>query len=253
MADDPILVPVATRHDYPTARLLEPVPYGYRLLAASVDRRLPFAYALRSRRKQCLIKSLKVRAGELCKVAGVREVTLFSAVVIPPGRGAFLRQRPGVRIARFDLVVFVETDTTERAARLGGEPTWLTLKRELDHASADVLDVSAANARNMGRVDHQRRGVFLFNFFYADDQRQNLAVWERTAGWFQKETGLDNSLLLRPDNPAQTGYSIINHCRWDRLRDILPDLLLKASFREYVLRYFEANRTAPMPILYRLA
>lgn len=64
---------------------------------------------------------------------------------------------------------------------------------------------------------------------------------------------LDNSTVLRPVRSSDAGYTLINHCRWDRLRDVLPSLLFKRSFRTYVLAHFEANDTAPMPILYRLA
>jgi hypothetical protein len=39
----------------------------------------------------------------------------------------------------------------------------------------------------------------------------------------------------------------------DRLADVLPSLVLKRSFRDFVLAHFDANDTAPMPILYRLA
>ena len=75
-----------------------------------------------------------------------------------------------------------------------------------------------------------------------------------TAGWFQDQTGLDNSTVLRPLDPAQStgGYSLVNHCRWDRLRDVLPALVLKPSFRTFVLHTFAEHRTAPHPVLYRL-
>jgi hypothetical protein len=45
----------------------------------------------------------------------------------------------------------------------------------------------------------------------------------------------------------------MNHCRWDRLRDLMPSLIFKRSFRTYVLANFAANRVAAMPILYRMA
>jgi hypothetical protein len=45
--------------------------------------------------------------------------------------------------------------------------------------------------------------VFLLNYFYADRSHLNLAAWQYTAGW-------------------------------DRLRDILPALLFKHSFRTHV-------------------
>jgi hypothetical protein len=59
--------------------------------------------------------------------------------------------------------------------------------------------------------------------------------------------------VLLPAEPAKSQYSIINHCRWDRLRDILPSLIFKRTFRSYVLDNFAANNVAAMPTLYRLA
>jgi len=45
---------------------------------------------------------------------------------------------------------------------------------------------------------------------------------------------------------------LVNHCRWDRLRDVLPALIVKRSFRSFVLTVFAAKRVVPDPILYRL-
>jgi hypothetical protein len=80
----------------------------------------------------------------------------------------------------------------------------------------------------------------------------NLFAWQYTAGWFEDQTGLDNSTVLRPVDPDGVPYSLVNHCRWDRLRDVLPSLLFKRSFRGFVLRVFAENRVAPRPILYTL-
>jgi len=59
--------------------------------------------------------------------------------------------------------------------------------------------------------------------------------------------------LLLPDAGQGQDYTISDHCRWDRLRDILPALLFKKTFKSFVLANFAANNTAPMAILYRLA
>jgi hypothetical protein len=103
----------------------------------------------------------------------------------------------------------------------------------------------------MAPVDHSRPGVFLFNYFSAKDVESNLFAWQYTAGWFQDQTGLDNSTVLRPVGD-DSAYTLVNHCRWDRMRDVLPSLVLKRSFREFVLRVFDDNGVAPRPILYRL-
>jgi hypothetical protein len=81
----------------------------------------------------------------------------------------------------------------------------------------------------------------------------NLQVWNYTAGWFQDQTGLDNSTVLLPDEANQVPYTIINHCRWDGLRNILPALLFNRSFKPFVLNNFEQNNTAAIPVLYKLA
>ena len=102
-------------------------------------------------------------------------------------------------------------------------------------------------------MDHTRGGVFLFGYFYADSPAQNLAAWEQTAGWYQQETGLDNASVLMPTRADRSEYTLIDHCRWDRLSDVLPSLIFKRSFRDFVLARFDANDTVPMPILYKLA
>jgi hypothetical protein len=56
-----------------------------------------------------------------------------------------------------------------------------------------------------------------------------------------------------PTRADLSEYTLINHCRWDRLGDVLPSLIFKRSFRDFVLAHFDANDTAPMPILYKLA
>jgi hypothetical protein len=63
---------------------------------------------------------------------------------------------------------------------------------------------------------------------------------------------LDNSTLLQPLRSDDSEYTLINHCRWDHLRNVLPSLIFKRSFHDYVLAHFDANDTAPMPILYGL-
>lgn len=112
---------------------------------------------------------------------------------------------------------------------------------------------AAKNIRRTGDVNHDKQGVFLFNFFYADNVDQNLGIWEYTAGWFEDQTGLHNSTLLRTQEDGSRLYSVINHCRWDKLSDVLPSLIFKRTFKTYVLANLEANNTAPTPILYKLA
>jgi hypothetical protein len=47
--------------------------------------------------------------------------------------------------------------------------------------------------------------------------------------------------------PTTSGYLLVNHARWDRLRHMLPSMLFKRRFHPYVLEHFRANRWPPCP------
>jgi hypothetical protein len=234
------------------ARLIPPAGSGYVLLAAEVD---PHPFLWPSRTKRHLIEECARWCEAAAREPGVLEAVTFKAVLFPPiGEPGFLRRRRDqFHRARFDLVVLVETASVASAERLFGGASFRLLEAHLRIEARHVYVVTAANAKRIGAVDHRRDGVFLFNYFYADSLAQNLAVWEYTAGWFQQETGLDNSTVLAPVEPDLSQYTLINHCRWDGLAKVLPSLVFKRSFRDFVLAHFDANDTAPMPILYRLA
>lgn len=238
---------------FPKVDLVEPDGHGYLLTGAVVDRRLPFGFFRESARKKQLLTKLRECAAALRAAPGVRAVTLYKALLVPPGRGRFLKQRPKAHIARYDVVVLLEANSPDAARAVRASADWTALQSGMETASDDVYDIAAGNVKRIGAVDRSRDGVFLFNFFFADNLEQNLAVWEYTAGWFEDQTGLHNSTVLLPEPGEREDYTIINHCRWDSLWNILPSLLLKPSFRGYVLAHFEANATAAIPILYRLA
>jgi hypothetical protein len=236
---------------FPKVGLIEPTRSGYLLLALEIDHRPPFAYFLKSARKRLAIEQLRALGQQLRARSDVVESTIFNALLSPPGRGEFLRKRPHVKVARFDLVLLVEFRSLENARTFARSKIWLSKTEELTKLARGSISLTAENERRIGPVDHAKQGVFLFNYFYADHLQQNVQVWEYTAGWFQQETGLDNSVLLLPDRHEGVDYKIINHCRWDRLSDILPSLLFKPSFRSFVLANFAANATAAIPVLYR--
>lgn len=201
-----------------------------------------------------MIPRLKKWCRGLERLPGVSSAVVFDAILVPPGRGKFLRERPGkVHIARFDLAVLIETEDAEAAEAVRDLSAYREMRRAVREAASFVHEIEATNVRRIGPVDHKKNGAFLFNYFFADDTAQNLSVWEYTAGWFEQETGLDNSTVLLPKAGEDCEYNIINHCRWDGLSDILPSLLFKRTFRSYVLANFEANDVAAMPIFYRLA
>jgi hypothetical protein len=232
------------------ARLVEPSTAGFVHVGASSGRwRFP-APIPRARRRTTLTL-MRGAAATLRRDPYVVRADVFEALLRPPGRR---RERAGQDVpdADFDAVLLVETATVAGAADLPDTPVVSGLLANLHEAAARTLVFAGSNARRIAPVDHQRQGVFLFNYFSADDVDANLFAWQYTAGWFQNQTGLDNSTVLQPLEPDAVPYSLVNHCRWDRLRDVLPSLLFKRSFRSFVLRVFRENQVAPRPILYKL-
>lgn len=252
MATDAPLRIVNGELRFPRVDLVEPSPSRFIHIAAEIEARPPFLPDSGAK-KQVLAKA-KDACTRLAREPGVKDAAAFTAVLIPPGLGEHAKQRADrLHIARFDLAVLIECDNAETVQRVQRHPACEAMQRAIVQTASYVHAITATNPRRMGPVDHTRPGVFLFNHFAADDLAQNLAVWDYTAGWFEVETGLDNSTVLLPDDPTQSQYSIINHCRWDRLRDVLPSLLFKKTFHSYVLDNFAANNVAAIPILYRLA
>lgn len=243
--------------EFPRVSLAQPTDSRYVHLAATIDEPFsPFfpAYLSDSDEKRALIRECKRLCEDLARGDGVVDATVFTAVIQPPGRGAYLQQTDeSVSVADFDVAVLIEVKDDASLQRLERNQTYQELESQTKDAARAFHRISGTNERRIGPVDHDADGVFLFNYFFAEDTERNLDVWEYTAGWFQSETGLDNSTLIVPDDRDRSEYTMINHCRWDGLRDVLPALLFKRTFRTYVLANFEANKVAPMPILYRLA
>ncbi len=250
--DKPLQI-VGPKNKFPEVSLMEPVQSGYLLLAMEIDHRPPIGFFVESGRKKRLLSTLKTLARNWAANDDVLDATVFKALIIPPGRGTFLKKRPNVKIARFDVVMLVEFKTVQAAKDFQNTPEWAAILAETKEKSHSVMSIAASNTRRIGPVNHAADGVFLFNYFYADSLSVNLQVWNYTAGWFQDQTGLDNSTVLLPDEATKVPYTIFNHCRWDRLRDILPALLFNRSFKPFVLDNFEHNNTAAIPILYQLA
>lgn len=57
---------------------------------------------------------------------------------------------------------------------------------------------------------------------------------------------------MEPLAGERTDYGIVNHASWPHWRTFFPQLILRPSFRRFVLATFTANHIAAQPILYRL-
>ena len=247
---------VNTEARYPKAPLVEPTTLGYIYLAARVrPGRSPLV--LPSAERSRLLVKLKALAQELERVDGVLKATAFRAIVTPPTArfSAYLKERgDSLEVARFDVVLLVQTTSPRTARDVRETPEFCRLLRIVESEAEVVHSIAARNARRIGDVDTARGGLFLFNHFAAAVPGVMLQLWEYLAGWYVAETGLDNSVALVPEDGEEADYAIVNWARWDEspLRHFWHQLS-KKTFWRYVTANLDANHAAAMPIYCRLA
>jgi hypothetical protein len=235
---------------YAKVTLIEPPPLGYIHVAATVDPphgRTPFPG--RSPHKAALLNRLGFLAPQLARLGTVKTATVYRAVLLAPPAGT-AKQAP--HRARHDVVVLIETTSPAVLGEVHATEPYQLLVEAVTEAATDVHVMPARCPKRVGDVDKTRQGLFLFNYFVADDAAVALQLWDYLAGWYAVETGLENSTLLEPIGEAD--YVFVNHARWDHsLPRFMLRQLTKPSFRAYVLANLQANRVGAMPILYRLA
>lgn len=239
---------------YPRAPLIEPNRTGYIHIGIEIDdSRLPF-FLFSSNAKKTIISRAKLFAESLAARPDVNTANVFRAVVRPPLDQPYLEAvSDQFHVARFDVAILIETRDVKVARVIRSSEEFQEFENFVNDLAAYQHVVVAENARRIAEVDKSRQGVFLFNYFFSEQMEDLLPVWEYTAGWFIKETGLDNSTLMMPAKGEASEYGVINHCRWDSLPRLLPKLIFMRSMRTYVMENFAANKIAVMPILYRLA
>jgi hypothetical protein len=236
---------------YQRVGLMEPAPAGYLHLAAVIEPtigRTPFPRG--GPRKTALLAELKALAVGLERHEAVTKATVYRAVLIPPtGSDA---QRMATRPARYDVAVLVETTTVDAAAEVEATPEYRKLRDAVTAEARDSHVMAARCLRRVGDVDKTRQGLFLFNYFVAENPAVALDLWDHLAAWYAAETGMDNSTLLGPVGEA--GYTFVNHARWDMsVPRFAAEQFGKPSFYRFVIANLHANAVAAMPILYRLA
>lgn len=235
--------------------LKPPNAFGYIAIAAEVER--PGLFSSNSSSKKALLSKLK----SLCKEfnsssARINRADVFDAFIIPPGtkegRNLIKEKNYNVHLAAFDIVILFECKSIEDALVVKKSQEIKTILDLIKTKSTHTHFMTYKNAKRIDEVSKESDGVFLFNFFYSEDTQTLLDVWEYTAGWWTEKANLTNSIPLQPVE-ADAQYNLINHCRWDRLSDVLPSLLFKPSMQNFVLKNFTENSIVAMPILYRLA
>ena len=239
---------------YSTVHLIEPAPLGYLHLAADVQApHRPGPVLRRSRNKHQLLGVLKWQARQLAQLDAVERATVYDAFAFTPP-GGYATGRTTLRPAWFDVVVLVETASPAAASEVRAAPAYQELAGALTEQARRVHQIAARNVRRVGDVDKTRPGLFLFNYFADDDPALAVELWDYLAGWYEAETGLNNSTLLAPLEGEKSDYLLINHARWDgNLLLFLARQLPKRTFRSGMLANLKAHHLAAMPVLYRLA
>ena len=253
---DRVIMKIVNKHiQFPEIEYEAPNTTGYIHLAAEIERTLPIKPNSKTK-KELIARAWQLRS-RLSELEEVVSAHILDAFVIPPGnkpgRKILEKNNPDVHIPAYDLVVQIETTSVETAKALQGNSLFKELFNLLKQAALYFHSFVAKNVKKIGEVDKTRPGVFLYNYFFADDLDVVLPVWEYTGRWFVNKTGLDNSTLLMPVEDEPCEYAVINHCRWDRPIDIIPHLIFRPSLRAYVLGNFTANNIVAIPILYKLA
>jgi hypothetical protein len=136
-----------------------------------------------------LIADCKRLCEHLRQTTGIRDATVFRALLAPPGgRGPYVRRRgASIHLARFDVVILIETESVKAAEDLRDDPVYRELDARVRDVARYVYATTATNVKRIGPVDHSRDGVFLFNYFVADRPSQNIAVWHYTAAGFNRK------------------------------------------------------------------
>lgn len=230
------------------ATLVEPPPYGYVLLSAAIEP--PGAgppFPGRSRRKRALLAELGSQATRLAHHDGVQRVTVYRGVIVPQPQGYAKEHAP--RVACYDVVALIETTSPDLIPTVEATEVYQSLLSTTTNAAREVHTMRARCIKSLGDVAKDRPGVYLFNYFIAEDPTVAGELWEYLARWYQRATGLDNSTLLAPLEADD--FVFVNHARWDAsLARVMFDQFRRPSFRSYVLANLRTNRAGSMPSLY---
>lgn len=232
-----------------------PNSYGYIQFAAEVE--IPRPFLSNSASKNALLSELKVLCGELkSSSSSIRRADLFDAFILPPGAkpGLELIEKKGydVHLAKFDIVILIECVSVDDALSVRDSSGVKKIEQLLNDNATYTHSMVAKNANRIDEVSKDTNGIFLFNYFYTEDTQTLLDVWEFTAGWWTAKANLTNSTPIQPVEDGSQ-YNLVNHCRWDKLIDVLPSLIFKPSLNNFVLKNFTVNNIVAMPILYKLA
>ncbi len=235
--------------NYAHVRLVEPTALGYMHIAAEVHpRAVPLLPNPRAKSK--LLAELKTLAQRLAQLDVVERVSLFDSTGYAPLSPDLQERVASIHIARFDIVVLIETTSPMTARETQTTVAYQTLIETLRHEATSVHVIAARNAKRIGDVERTRSDVFRFTYFVAEDADVMLQLWDYLAGWYVVETGLANASLLVPLEGECSDYVGIEYAGLSG-RSLVRQMRTN-SFRTYVQANLAANRVGAMPVLYQI-
>jgi hypothetical protein len=198
-----------------------------------------------------LHRDLKVARMAVADRDEVRSVSLFEAILFGPGGlDKFPPRGPaGGRPARYDTLLIIETHSPAEVPAVLDSVALKDLIRILRESGTYVRAFPVANVKKIDSVPRDRSGVFLVNFFFADEPQVLLDIWDHTAGWWLKYGNMINSELFCPTGESE--YAIINNARWDDAASAIA-AFRHPSYWDFVMVNINACRATAMPSLYRL-
>ncbi|MFC5744409.1 hypothetical protein [Actinomadura rugatobispora] len=216
---------------YPEPQFLPPVASGYIYLGLSVaPPRVPPVHHSAERDKE--IERCLTLADRLTALPEVVRARVFQAVLIPPLKG----------LPRFDVTMLVETASPGDIEHVRASGPF----KEIDAK----LVMPADNPVRLGDTENPATGTYLFNHFLAPDSDAAVEGWKSVAGWYTANTGVDNSIPLRP--LGESPYAMVNYARIPgKAAPFLVRQLTRPSFHRFVRPRLKEHGMTALPLLVR--
>jgi hypothetical protein len=143
----------------------------------------------------------------------VERATVYDAIAFTPPAGD-IKNWP-IHPAWFDVVVLVETASPGVAGEVRAAAVYQALTGTLTEYARRVHQSPLATCAGSAMWTRAARACSCSTTFAGDNFDLAVELWDYLAGWYEAETGLENSTLLGPIEGEESDYVMINHARWD--------------------------------------
>jgi hypothetical protein len=219
---------------YPAPAFVDPLAGVFAYAGWSVDpiRRGPFVRS--SKVRDLKIDEIAAIAARVAQHPDIDAVQLMEATVMLPIAG----------MPRYDVVLLAHAATHTAAAEVIGDP-------QLEQTGPAAVFL-ATNAARFGITDtgDPRADILLNHFIGAVAPPAAVATWQKLSTWFAAKTGIDNSTLLQPSQPAP--FVLVNYARLPSgVVGFLLNQILRPSFHRFVRGLLGRNHMTSLPLFVR--